>query len=191
MLFSLFIALMIGIGSNLDNCGLAIAYGTAGMKISHAVNATINGVGLAAAWIGAMAGAEMSRLITVDAAKWLACLGLSMMGCVILYFKYIHPRLVPSQSGQSVPAMRPPSIRHGLVIGMILSVSNLASGFSGVVANPSAFWFIVASITGMGYFVIWLGNTLAKRWLAALLGEYASLAAGAMLILLAVCQVST
>lgn len=176
----------IGIGSNLDNCGTGIAYGSDKIRFPHWVNAIINAVGFCTALLGAYAGSILARFLTVSEAQWAACIVLICIGLFFWYAGYIHPLV--SKQKQKIQ-MKKPGWKEGMVLGLALSLTNLASGFGATVANASTIWTTTIAIAVWGYIMIWLGNIVGIGILAKLLGKYSSFTAGLMLILVGFHQV--
>ncbi|QSO46078.1 manganese efflux pump MntP [Alicyclobacillus mengziensis] len=177
---------LIGIGSNFDNCGTGIAYGSDKIKFPHWVNAIVNAIGFSTAILGAYAGKATSDFLTVSQAQWAACVVLVCIGLFFWYGGYIHPLV--SKHKQKIQT-KTPGWKEGVILGLALSFTNVASGFGATVANATTLWSSVISITLWGYIMIWLGNTVGIGVIARLLGKYSSLAAGLMLILVGVHQV--
>lgn len=135
-LSSFIIANLIGLGSNLDNCGVGIAYGTENVTLQHWVNAMINMIGFCTALLGSFAGNVISHCISEETANWVACLMLCSIGCFFLYSAYVRPRI----SSQRVQWMKlqEPGFKEALILGVALSFTNVASGFSATVTNATA-----------------------------------------------------
>lgn len=186
-LSSFVMANLIGIGSNLDNCGVGIAYDTKNITIQGWVNAIINGIGFCTTLLGTYAGSLISHYISAAGARWVACLVLCAIGVFSLYSAYLHPRI--SSPPAPVTKLASPGLKQAVMLGLALSCTNIASGFSATVAHSASVWITVLSITGWGYIMIWLGNSMAIRFLSRLLGKYSSLAAGFLLIGVGIHQV--
>jgi putative Mn2+ efflux pump MntP len=179
-LSSFIIANLIGLGSNLDNCGVGVAYGTEQIKIQHWVNAMINTVGLCAALFGTYAGNLCSLYISEAVAKWVACLILCAIGAFSLFSAYVPPQF--SSHHVRLIHLQNPGFRQGVILGLALSPTNFAIGFSATVANAAAVWTTVSSIAVWGYIMVWLGNTVAIRFISMFVGKNPSLVAGLLLI---------
>lgn len=185
--FAVFVsASLIGIGSNLDNSGVGIAYGSDGVRFPHWVNAIVNLVGLFTALIGAYAGETVSQVLTARQAAWAACIILIAIGLFFWYVSYIHPRIFPHTISAESPRL---GWKHGIGLGFALSVTNIASGFGATVADAATLWITVASIAIWGYIMIWIGNIVGIGLLARLLKRYSSFVAGLMLIAVGLHQV--
>jgi putative Mn2+ efflux pump MntP len=172
-------AMWIGIGSNLDNCTVGMAYGSRHTKFPHWVNALMNGIGFCTALMGAYAGKTVSQYLQPHVASLTACLVLCLVGLFFWYAAYLKPWLSKKQEQASFAK---PGLKQGILLGLALSITNVASGFGTTVANASTLWITVVSITLWGYVMIWVGNVLGTGLLAKWLGRYSSLFAGLLLI---------
>ncbi|WDL99784.1 manganese efflux pump MntP [Alicyclobacillus sp. ALC3] len=177
---------LIGIGSNFDNCGTGISYGSDKIKFPHWVNTVVNAVGFCTAVLGAYAGEVISHYLTVAEAQWAACIVLVCIGLFFWYAGYIHPLVSKEQRQMEI---KKPGWKEGIILGLALSFTNVASGFGATVSHVAALWSTVISITLWGYIMIWLGNVVGIGVIARLLGKYSSFAAGLLLILVGVHQV--
>ncbi|GMA66303.1 manganese efflux pump (plasmid) [Alicyclobacillus fastidiosus] len=177
---------LIGIGSNFDNCGTGIAYGSDKIKFPHWVNAIVNAIGFCTALLGAYMGEVISHYITFTEASWAACVVLICIGLFFWYSKYLHPRI--SRTRKQI-GIQKPGWKQGIVLGFALSFTNVAVGFGATVSNASTIWVTAVSIAIWGYIMIWLGNVIGIGILARMLGKYSSFIAGLLLILVGVHQV--
>ncbi|GMA63786.1 manganese efflux pump [Alicyclobacillus fastidiosus] len=144
-------------------------------------------LGFCTALLGAYMGKVIAHYITVTQAGWAACIVLVYIGLFFWYSKYLHPRV--SRTHKQIRIQKP-GWKQGIVLGFALSFTNLAIGFGATVSNASTIWVIVFSIAIWGYIMIWLGNVVGIGILARLLGEYSSFAAGLLLILVGIHQVT-
>ncbi|WP_026963138.1 manganese efflux pump MntP family protein [Alicyclobacillus herbarius] len=190
--WSLFLTInLIGIGSNLDNWGVGMAYGGNKVKFPYWVDAVVNLVGFFTALIGACAGAIISRYLPVTAAQWVACIALSAIGVYFWYTAYNRRRT----STHKQPTDKQPTkveelgLKQAIFLGLALSFTNVASGFGATVAHAGEVWLSVFSITVWGFIMIWLGNVIGIGVVSRFLGRYASLAAGLLLIVAGLHQV--
>lgn len=185
--FSAFVtANLIGIGSNLDNSGVGLAYGSREIKFPHSVNLIVNVIGFCSAFLGAYAGKVISRYLPVHAAEWAACMVLVSIGLFFWYTAYIHPQLVKQSHCVEI---KNPGWKEGIVLGLALSLTNIASGFGTTVSNAATVWATTVSIGVWGYIMIWLGNIAGIGIVAKMLGKYSSFAAGCLLIFVGIHQV--
>ena len=184
---SMFItANLIGIGSNFDNCGVGIAYGSKKIKFPHWINTMINAIGFCTALLGSYAGGVISHYLTGNQASWASCIVLICIGLFFWYSAYLHPRI--SQNHEKTKNQKP-SWKQGVILGLSLSFTNIASGFGATVSNASSIWATTAAITIWGYIMIWLGNVVGIGVLARMLGKYSSFAAGFIFILVGIHQI--
>lgn len=178
---------LIGIGSNLDNCGTGIAYGSERIRIPHRVNGVINVIGFGTALVGAYLGRVISADIPINEAEWVACVVLVTIGLYFWYAKYVRPSTVPDHVVTDIPE---PGWKQGVLLGFALSFTNVAIGFGATVAGAAGIWTSALSIAVWGYIMIWLGNVIGIGLLAKLLGKYSSFFAGLLLIAVGVHQVA-
>ncbi|MBX5436179.1 MAG: manganese efflux pump [Alicyclobacillaceae bacterium] len=206
---------LIGIGSNLDNCSVGIAYGSRSIRFPHRVNALINGIGCGAVWTGAVAGDCLSRYLLPSSANWIGCLVLCAVGLSFWLTAFRSsrrraclrdaatvPHAVPQvESGMALaevagdaaePSCDAPSRagwREGVLLGLALSVTNVASGLGATVTGTASVWMTGISVTAWGYIMIWLGNALGIGVVARILGRWAPIVAGFLLMAVGVHQV--
>ncbi|MEB3104088.1 manganese efflux pump MntP, partial [Ferviditalea candida] len=177
---------LIGIGSNLDNSSIGIAYGAENVRFPHKVNLVVNAVGFVTALIGTYAGVSVSHVISRQIAALCSCIVLCALGCFIVYANYLHP--VITRKKKSIH-LQTPGIRDGILWGLGLSFTNIVSGFGAAVADIANLWGIILSITVWGYLLIWFGNVVGTGMIARWLGKYSSALSGLLLIAIGVKQI--
>ncbi|QQE77642.1 manganese efflux pump [Alicyclobacillus sp. SO9] len=178
---------VIGIAANLDNTTVGIAYGTKGLRVPYWVNFIINIMGYGFAFVGGLFGQMITRIVSVEQTKWIACIVLVSIGLYFLYQGYLAPRLFASRA--QPPAMLRPGWRQAIALGFALSASNLVTSFGATVADYANIWWTSISIALWGYILFWLGNIIGIGVFARLFGKYSALAAGIALILVGIVQV--
>lgn len=185
--FNAFIlANLIGIGSNLDNTSVGMAYGIEKIRIPHWVNIIVNFFGFCTAFIGAYMGEVISQYTSKNTAQLVSCVVLCGIGLLVLYTAYLRP-LISKQTFQF--KLQKPGLKQGILLGFGLSFSNIASGFSATVSNSVSLWTTVLSISVWGYFMIFLGNIIGIGVVSRFLGKYSSLVSGFLLIGIGVRQI--
>lgn len=177
-------ALLVGIGSNLDDVSVGLAYGVNRVRIPHWVVGLVSLIGLFASFVGTFAGTTIARFIPQSDARWCACIVLCSIGALMIYASYLRPK-----SSNHRPVFRKPGIRQALLLGLGLSFTDLASGFGATVSNVATWWMNAISIAIWGYIAIWIGNVAGDGWISTLLGRYAPLFAGCLLIGIGVFEV--
>jgi putative Mn2+ efflux pump MntP len=180
------IANLIGIGSNLDNTSVGMAYGIAKIRIPHWVNYIISTFGFFTALLGAYMGEVISRYTSENTAELVSCMILSGIGLFILYSAYVQPLLSKETSQRE---LQKPGFKQAILLGFGLSFSNIASSFSATISNSAALWTTVFSISAWGCIMIFLGNILGIGIVSKLLGKYSSLVSGFLLIGVGVNQI--
>jgi putative Mn2+ efflux pump MntP len=177
---SFIIANLIGIGSNLDNSSVGMAYGIKNIKFPHRVNFIINVVGLIISLLGAFMGTFISRYTSKNTSQLVSCLVLCGVGLYILYTAYLQPFISKETSQQF--KLENPGFKQGILLGFGLSFSNFASSLSATVSNSVSLWTTVLSISAWGYFMILFGNYIGIGFISRFLGKYSSMVSGFLLI---------
>ncbi|ANH90216.1 manganese efflux pump MntP family protein [Streptomyces andamanensis] len=170
---------LIGLAANFDNWGVGLAYGVAGIRFPHRINALVNTVGLASVLLGAYGGDLVSRRVPPAAAGLVACGVLVSVALLYLYQMYVRPRRVHRTAP---PVSAPPGPRQGLLLGVGLSFTNVANGFGATVSAAVPLWGVAAAVTFWGYAMIWLGNRLGTGVAARVVGAWSPAVAAAVLI---------
>jgi putative Mn2+ efflux pump MntP len=178
---------LIGIGSNLDNTGVGMAYGIEKIRFPSWVNIIINFIGFLTAFIGAYMGEIISRYTSQNTAQLVSCIVLCGLGLFILYTAYLHPLISSNETSQI--KLQKPGFKQAILLGFGLSFSNIAGGFSATISNTVSLWTTAISITAWGYFTIFLGNIIGIGVVSRFLGKYSSLISGFLLIAVGVHQI--
>jgi len=185
---SLFSIFLIGIASNLDNAGVGIAYGIRKIRISWFNN-----------FIIAFFGSWISLFISDFIANLIGALVLGIIGVFVLCQPLLSKQgEVSEKDGSVMRILRNPenadfdrsktiSFSEALVLGVALSINNLAGGFDAGVTNLNLWW--TAIISGTFSFICISGfSYIGKRFLAEYLGKWATIIAGILLILIGIDQ---
>jgi len=185
---SLFSIFLIGIASNLDNAGVGIAYGIRKIRISWFNN-----------FIIAFFGSWISLFISDFIANLIGALVLGIIGVFVLCQPLLSKQgEVSEKDGSVMGILRNPenadfdrsktiSFSEALVLGVALSINNLAGGFDAGVTNLNLWW--TAIISGTFSFICISGfSYIGKRFLAEYLGKWATIIAGILLILIGIDQ---
>jgi putative Mn2+ efflux pump MntP len=176
---------LISIGSNLDNVGVGVAYGIHHIRIPARVNFLINLIGLFVSFLGATCGEFLAQYISLEQAKWVSCLVLVGIGLSFFRSMISHVRKEDKQQ----PMLERLDMRHGVFLGLALSLTNFASSFSATIAGSVAISWTILTISLWGYGLIWIGNAIANAYLSRFLGQYASIIAGLLMIVVGIHQV--
>jgi putative Mn2+ efflux pump MntP len=178
---------LISIGSNLDNVGIGLAYGIHHIRIPARVNLLINVIGLLISLLGATSGEFLSHYMSPEQTKWISCLVLVSIG--LSFFRSLIPFFQKADKPQ--PVHQQLQMRHGVFLGLALSLTNFASSFGATIAGSVAISWTILSISIWGYLLLWLGNVVANAYLSRFLGRYASIIAGLLMIVVGIHQVVT
>ncbi|WP_242144424.1 MULTISPECIES: manganese efflux pump [unclassified Bacillus cereus group] len=195
----LFSILLIGIASNLDNAGVGIAYGIRNIRISWFNNFIIAFFGFLFTLLAGLFGNWISLFISDFMANLIGAIVLGLIGIFVL----CQPLLNKSaegleKDGSMIGILRNPenadfdgsktiSFSEALVLGVALSINNIAGGFDAGVTNLNLWW--TAIISGAFSFIcISAFSYIGKRFFAEYLGKWATIIAGILLILIGIDQ---
>ncbi|GIN91319.1 sporulation protein [Siminovitchia terrae] len=176
---------LVGIGANLDNSSIGMAYGIEKVHFPHRVNFIVNVIGFISALIGTYAGKSLSQITPYQFGAISSCIVLSSLGCFILYSNYIHPYTTQKKELK----LQRPNLRMGIYLGLGLSISNAFSGLGVGLADTANMWWIALSITVWGYLLIWFGNLFGAKIIVRRLGKHSSFVAGLLLIIIGIKQI--
>ncbi|CAI8724819.1 MULTISPECIES: sporulation membrane protein YtaF [Bacillus] len=195
-LFSIF---LIGIASNLDNAGVGIAYGICKIRISWFNNFIIAFFGFLFTLLAGFFGSWISLFISDFMANLIGALVLVLIGVFVLCQPLLSKQEeVLEKDGSMVGILRNPEnadfddsktigFSEALVLGVALSINNIAGGFDAGVTNLNLWW--TAIISGVFSFICIRGfSYIGKRFLAEYLGKWATIIAGMLLILIGIDQ---
>ncbi|KFM99076.1 sporulation membrane protein YtaF [Bacillus clarus] len=196
-LFSIF---LIGMASNLDNAGVGIAYGIRKIQISWFNNFIIAFFGFLFTLLAGFLGNWISLFISEFTANLIGAIVLSVIGVFILCQPFLNKQEEEQGKDDSVfmGILRNPekadfdgsktiSFSEALVLGVALSINNIAGGFDAGVTNLNLWW--TAIISGVVSFICISGfSYVGKRFLAEYLGKWATIIAGVLLILIGIDQ---
>lgn len=174
---TLVFVILIGLGSNLDDTSVGVAYGVKKIRLPLWVITVTETVGLVAACIGAFAGTFVSQYISETEAKWCSCIVLCCIGFFVIYSTYVHPLI--SNHAMDLPK---PGFRQALLLGVGLSFTDMASGFGATISDIATWWLNTISITVFGFMAVWVGNMVGNGIISKLLDRYAALFAGLLLV---------
>ena len=195
-LFSIF---LIGIASNLDNAGVGIAYGIRKIRISWFNNFIIAFLGFIY-FISWIFGNWIALFISEFTANLIGAIVLGIIGVFILCQPFLGQRnTVGSKDGNVlIGILRDPekadfdgsktiSFSEAIVLGIALSINNIAGGFDAGVTYLNL--WLTATISGVFSFIcISSFAYVGKRFLAEYLGKWATVIAGVLLILIGIDQ---
>ncbi|MCL6518173.1 hypothetical protein [Alicyclobacillus sp.] len=167
---------VIGIGSNIDNAGVGMAYGSGGVRFPHWVNGLVNGIGFVFSILGAWAGNALVRFLPVVWVQMFACAVLCGLGWYVLCCA------ARAESWGAERALRVPGWREGIALGLALSATNVVSGAGAALTTSLPIGWISVSIGVWGYLCIWIGNRLAHTLISRVLGMYGGVLAGLVLM---------
>ncbi|MFJ8529216.1 sporulation membrane protein YtaF [Bacillus sp. NPDC094106] len=195
-LFSIF---LIGIASNLDNAGVGIAYGIRKIQISWVNSFIIALFGFLFTLLAGFFGNWISLFISDFMANLIGAIVLGIIGGFILCQPLLSKEEAPEKNANMfIRILRNPenadfdgsktiSFSEALILGVALSINNIAGGFDAGITNLNLWW--TAIVSGVFSFICVSGfSYIGKRFLAEYLGEWATIIAGILLILIGIDQ---
>ncbi|MGS2749218.1 sporulation membrane protein YtaF [Bacillus zanthoxyli] len=196
----IFSILLIGIASNLDNAGVGIAYGIRKIRILWFNNFIIAFFGFLFTLLAGFLGNWIALFISEFTANLIGAIVLGIIGVFILCQPFLSKKdTIESKDGSVLLGiLRDPekadfdgsktiSFSEALVLGVALSINNIAGGFDAGVTNLNL--WLTACISGVFSFICISGfSYIGKRFLAEYLGKWATVIAGVLLILIGIDQ---
>lgn len=214
---SILLILAIGIASNLDNAGIGISYGVRKIRISLIPNFMIALMGFLLALLGGLFGNLISLWLTPFICQFISMIVLVSIGVYVLGQQYLanhkpeavfvfnqpHPKKEALEEGPAENVffriLRCPEeadwdnsksigLTESIILGIALSLNNLAGGFSAGVTNLNI--LATALVSGLFSFLfISLCASFGLKFAAGRLGEKATIISGIMLILVGLRQI--
>lgn len=190
---------MIGIASNLDNAGVGVAYGVRKIRIPAFSNLTIAFMGFLATLASGFFGNWISLGMTPFMGNVIGMTVLVTIGIRVICQPF-HEKKVRQQFDSSplIHVLRNPeeadldgsktiSFVESIVLGIALSINNLAGGFDAGITHLNI--WITSLISGMfSYLSVGLCAYLGLRFGAEKFGKQAPIVAGVLLILVGLHQ---
>lgn len=184
-LSSFFIINLIGLSANLDNTGVGIAYGLKHFRIPSWFNGIINVIGFFNTLIGVFLASIISQVISPTATGLVSFCVFFSIGFLTIYNRYSG---LLYGKNKPVVKIHQPTLRQAIILGFALSVTNIAAGFGAAVAYELLIWPLIISITCWGYICIWIGNVIGNTVFLKMFGQYSSLVAGLIFIVIGLNQ---
>lgn len=190
----------IGIASNLDNAGVGIAYGARKIRISLISNSIIALMGFSFALVGGLFGNLISLWLTPFTCQLISMTVLVTIGVFVLNQQLLAKKTFEQPSGNLLSrVLRNPEgadldnsksigLSESVILGIALSINNLAGGFSAGITQLDI--LATASVSGLFSFLcIGLCAIFGLKLAAGRLGERATIISGILLILVGVRQI--
>lgn len=170
--------LLVGIASNLDNLGLAMAYGIKKTKIPLLSNIIIAFISMIITYIAVIAGGMLSEFFSQKMANFLGSLLLILIGLWTIFSKSLCNTSFKKFERVDYQII---SCKEAIFLGLILSINCLASGL-GIGANGiSAFWTVL-SIGIFSLLTIGIGCHCGLLLTKTFIGRYSKSISGCLLI---------
>ncbi|WP_407311722.1 manganese efflux pump [Desulfosporosinus sp. SB140] len=193
--------LWIGVASNLDNAGVGIAYGLRKTRIPLTPNSIIALMGFSLSCVGGILGNWISFCLTPFTCQIISTTVLVSIGVYVLSQQYFNkkPKEHLSEDNLILRVLRNPeeadldnsksiSLFESVILGIALSLNNLAGGFSAGITHLNI--LMTSSISGFFSFICTgLCAIFSLKFAAGRLGEKATTISGILLILVGVRQI--
>lgn len=191
----------IGIASNLDNAGVGIAYGVKHTKIQLIANIIIALMGFSLALIGGLFGNWISLWLSPQICQLISMAVLVIIGVWVLCQQFLSKttienspnhnfvvRILRNLEEADFDKSKTIGILESIVLGIALSVNNLAGGFSAGITHLDI--WTTALISGVfSFMTIGLCVMFGFKFASGRLGDKASAVSGIMLILIGLRQI--
>ena len=181
--------IFIGIAANLDNLGIALAYGVKQMKISIYPNLIIAIISMIVTYIAVVAGSTIIDYISPHKANILGSLLLCGVGVWTLSsnkFRVGNPQKIFEITNEEKKHFI--SYKEAVLIGLLLSLNAMAGGI-GIGANGiSAIWTVL-SIGFFSLLTIGLGSHFGYLLSKSFIGKYSTSISGCLMILIGIYEI--
>jgi putative sporulation protein YtaF len=187
--------LLIGIASNLDNAGVGLAYGVRKIRIPFWANFIIALISFLATAISGFFGNYVSKFLPSSIANILGMGVLVIVGVWVLYQPF---RKHSNSDGTMLKILQNPEeadwdrsksigFWESVVLGIALAMNALAGGFDAGVTGLS----ILITAMSVGIFsllLLGIAAHIGEKYIINKLGDYATVVAGVLLILIGIHQ---
>ncbi|HEV2472232.1 MAG TPA: manganese efflux pump [Chthonomonadales bacterium] len=179
----------ISLANNLDNTGVGLAYGLAGIELRPLVNLWISVITYLITMASVLSGSRISRHMPAAAANGLSAAVLCGIGLWMLlpfikrYTSHISGLGALLREPQRADRDRSSHIdfQEATVLAVALSINNVGGGFSAGLIGLSAGWVALSS-AAVSCLVLWGGGLIGSRFGTSRLGERATISAALLLI---------
>jgi putative sporulation protein YtaF len=205
MMTNVFYTLFIALTNNIDNISARIAYSIRGIRISIPINIWISVITFVISAFAAFSGTMITgfvskRLSSIIAMLLLTAIGLWMMAEPYMKKNNESPEDAGQENGKNVFSvmMKPEyadkdhskhiDFKEATVLGVALSINNIGGGISAGVIGLSPLWVGLLSAV-INFLALWMGNYIARIFIAWNLSKKATVVAGMILIAIGIEQI--
>ncbi len=172
---------LIAILNSIDNLGVGIAYGIAGIKVKFSKNLLIAFLAFAVSFIASLSGQFISTFLNDE-----ECSIISMLLLVLMGIKMIYSSLSKKQN-DNFDKVKELSYKDAFSIGIALALDDVSSSVSSALIGYSAF------MVSLPYFIISLAiffsGNFALRFITKLnIGNKPTILAGLLMIIIGISQ---
>lgn len=181
--------ILIGMAANLDNLGIALAYGVKQTKIAIFPNLIIAIISMVITYVAVFVGSNIIDYITPHIANILGSLLLCGVGVWTLSSdRFSRRKSLKSFEITNKEKNHIISYKEAIFIGLLLSLNCMAGGI-GIGANGiSAIWTVI-SIGFFSILTIGLGSHFGNLLSKSFIGKYSTLISGCLMILIGIYEV--
>ncbi|QEL82855.1 sporulation membrane protein YtaF (plasmid) [Bacillus sp. JAS24-2] len=197
----IFSIILIGISSNLDNAGVAIAYGMRKIQISWFHNLIIACFGFLFTLLGGIFGNWISLFISEFTANLIGAIVLGGIGILVLCQSLLSKddqfhqktedgkrKILHQPEYNVLNSSKIIGLSETMILGIALSINNIAGGFDAGITNLNLWW--TAFVSGIfSLMCMSIFSEIGKTFLAEYLGKWASVISSILLILIGMNQI--
>ncbi|MGG0824553.1 sporulation membrane protein YtaF [Paenibacillus turicensis] len=197
--YNLWIIIVIGLASNLDNAGVGIAYGVRNIRIPWYSNLTISFISFLATLVSGLFGNWISTHIPVWISHLIGTVVIVSVGVWVLlqplanqirsrhnntnnFTHFIsNPEKADKDQSQSI------SLPESILLGTALAMNALAGGFNAGITSLNI-WCTSLAVGVISYVLLWACAALGAKYIAERFGNVATVISGLLLVLIGINQ---
>jgi putative sporulation protein YtaF len=194
-------AISIALAANLDNAGVGVAYGVRNIKIPALAGTVIAFIGFMLTWIGGISGKVLSAWLPPSVCNIVGMVILVSIGTWVIIQPLLQEqlaqhsdrrnwltRILQNPETADFNASKSVDFKESVVLGIALSVNNLAGGFDAGITHIGI--WETSILSGIFSFAsVGLCSLIGRKIAGERLGKSASVLAGLILIFIGLHQV--
>lgn len=192
-MINLLLSLLSAITSNLDTLAVSIAYNIKGIKINKNYNFLISLISTFGTFISMLFGKYLNFIIPINCIEYICSFILIFIGIYFIFQFYIEKK-ANSNSSNYLKILKNPleadfnksgtlELNEIIVLGLTLTINNLGVGVSISIAGVDI-WLMTILTFIMTFIFIEFGSFIVNSKIFKLIGEYASLLSGIIIIII-------
>lgn len=190
--------LWLGIASNLDNGGVGVAYGVRKISITWFPNLIIALISFVGTWVAGLFGDAIAHWIPPIVDNLIGGIVIICVGLGVLLQPFFSRKTRGKSGSKLARTIWNPeeadfnqnnhiSFFESVILGIALSMNALAGGFDAGITKLNVLYTSL-SVGVFSFTLLWLGTFLGSKLATKHLGDYATIIAGILLILIGVHQ---